>query len=63
MDETELIASAQMRILGRAAGLSRESVQRTFEVIFEGRPQQTAPVSKSGKLVSSVLEEFGKAAD
>ena len=35
MDETELIARAQMRMFGRAAGLSRETFERQFDAIFD----------------------------
>ena len=35
MDETVLIAKAQMRVLCRAAGLSPETFERQFDAVFD----------------------------
>ena len=43
MDETRLIARAQLRMLGQAAGLSRETVERQFESIFDESPERRKP--------------------
>lgn len=40
MDETELIAKAQMRMFGQAAGLSRETFERQFDAIFDAPPER-----------------------
>jgi hypothetical protein len=43
MDETRLIAGAQLRMFGRAAGLSRETVEQQFEAIFNTPPEPQKP--------------------
>ena len=45
MDETRLIASAQLRMFGRAAGLSRETVEQQFEAIFNTPPEPQRPAA------------------
>jgi hypothetical protein len=42
MDETVLIAKAQMRVLCRAAGLSPDTFERQFEAVFDAPPESKA---------------------
>jgi hypothetical protein len=51
MDETVLIAKAQMRVLCRAAGLSPDTFERQFDAVFDAPPdQKDQQPSKRGRL-------------
>jgi hypothetical protein len=50
MDETVLIAKAQMRVLCRAAGLSPDTFERQFDAIFDAPPDhKRTQSSKRGR--------------
>jgi hypothetical protein len=40
MDETVLIAKAQMRVLCRAAGLSPDTFEQQFDAVFDTPPDR-----------------------
>jgi hypothetical protein len=40
MDETELIARAQLRVFGRVGRLSRHQIERQFDALFDPPAQQ-----------------------
>jgi hypothetical protein len=63
MDETVLIAKAQMRVLCRAAGLHPDTFEKQFDAVFDAPPEQRGSSTTRKRPAGPLREREEKGTD